>query len=211
MYDLLILGGDVGFTISNPIIDLGHMYGFLANKEGKTIVANRIFEMLMCEYFISKDVLSREKTYTGILQHDVVRNGAFDMELCLRKFADHYSDVYNKKDTAFLEHHGRIIFLSFLQPLINGKGFYHIESETSDYRRMDIVVDVGREQFIIELKRWDGEQHNQAAYAQLCGYLEKKRLNEGYLLTFDFRKQGNKERKAEWVETGGKRIFDVRV
>jgi hypothetical protein len=76
---------------------------------------------------------------------------------------------------------------------------------------MDIVVDFGRQQFILELKIWDGQAKQAEAYEQLCGYLESKRADTGYLLTFDFREEGNKERKAEWIEVDGKRIFDVMV
>jgi hypothetical protein len=98
-----------------------------------------------------------------------------------------------------------------LKPLINGEGFYHIESQLTDLRRMDIVVDYGREQFIIELKIWRGEQYEKEAHEQLCGYLSTKRADTGYLLTFDFRKEANKERRAEWLEINGKRIFDIIV
>jgi hypothetical protein len=133
------------------------------------------------------------------------------MELCLRKFAEHYAEIYNQGDTEFLERHGRLLFLSYLKPLINNQGFYHIESEFTDLRRMDIVVDFGREQFIIELKLWRGEASHAEGYAQLCGYLESKRADVGYMLTFDFRRESNKTRRAEWVEVGGKMIFDVVV
>ena len=33
----------------------------------------------------------------------------------------------------------------------------------------------------------------------------------GYLLTFDFRREQNKEHRAKWVAYKGKRIFDVIV
>jgi len=39
-----------------------------------------------------------------------------------------------------------------------------------------------------------------------------KGADVGYLLTFDFRKEVNKERKSEWIDfDNGKRIFDVVV
>jgi hypothetical protein len=77
---------------------------------------------------------------------------------------------------------------------------------------MDIVLDYNQEQFIIELKIWNGEEYKKKAYAQLLDYMKSKNINTGYLLTFDFRKEVNKERKAEWVDLdGGKRIFDVVV
>jgi len=75
---------------------------------------------------------------------------------------------------------------------------------------MDIVLDYGHEQFIIELKVWYGDSRHQQAYEQLLGYMDSKNAQAGYLLTFDFRKEENKERRAKWVEfEGGKRIFDV--
>jgi hypothetical protein len=164
----------------------------------------------MTEYFMSKD-LHDKKQITGVFRTDVIKNGSFNMELCLRKFAEHYAEIFNAGDTQFLERHGRLLFLSYLRPLINGQGFYHIESQFTDLRRMDVVVDFGKQQFIIELKLWRGEQYQTEAYAQLCGYLESKHADTGYLLTFDFRKESNKTLKAEWVEIDGKQIFEIIV
>ena len=39
--------------------------------------------------------------------------------------------------------------------------------------------------------------------------MESKKADTGYLLTFDFRKRDNRERKAEWLELDGKKIFEV--
>ena len=95
----------------------------------------------------------------------------------------------------FLERHGRLLFLTFLRPLINGQGFYHIETQTTDERQMDLVVDFGIDQFIIELKIRRGQQYQQEGYEQLVGYLEQKGAKKGYLLTFDFRSM-RKEKKS---------------
>ncbi|MDR3115974.1 MAG: hypothetical protein LBU25_10710 [Treponema sp.] len=84
----------------------------------------------------------------------MVKDGRFDMELCLCRFAHHYRQIFNKKDAPFLERHGRLVFLSFLTSLINGEWFYYIESETTDALRMDLVVSYGTEEFIIELNIW---------------------------------------------------------
>ena len=61
---------------------------------------------------------------------------------------------------------------------------------------MDIVVDFSRQQFVLELKLWEGKARHVEAYSQLCGYLDSKRSDIGYLLTFDFREDGNKVRKT---------------
>jgi hypothetical protein len=34
-------------------------------------------------------------------------------------------------------------------------------------------------------------------------------MDKGYLLTFDLRKKGNKEPKAEWVTVENNKIFEV--
>jgi hypothetical protein len=108
-----------------------------------------------------------------------------------------------------------MLFLSYIAPLLNGDGFYHFESELSNLRRMDIVVDCGnsvadnREQFIIELKLWHGEAGHEAAYDQLAGYLRSKGSERGYLVTFDLRKSVNREPHEDWVNHEGVRIFDM--
>ena len=211
MYDLLVVGNDNGFNFYNPIIDIGNTYGFLEKgKNNKTVVSNRIFEILMYDYFISKDAILG-KRIKGVTRFDVVDSGRFDMELCLRKFAAHYAEIFNERDAEFIEREGRLLFLSYLKPLINGQGFYHIESELMDMRRMDIVVDFAHEQFIIELKLWRGEVEHERAYEQLAGYLRSKSHTEGYLLTFDFRKSDRYQPYAKWVDYDGLRIFDVVV
>jgi len=211
LYDLLFIGAEKHFNIDNPIVNLGYMYGFFKNSNRKVKVSNKIFETRIYNYFISKSETNQDKQkITGVLQQDVVRNGKFDMELCMQKFATHYFETFSGCDPKFTEDNGRLIFLTYLKPLINGQGFYHIESQLLDLRRMDIVVDFGRDQFIIELKLWYGGSRHQQAYEQLLGYMDSKNAQAGYLLTFDFREEVNKERRSEWVEfDNGKRIFDV--
>jgi len=197
------------FNIDDEVINLGHMFGFLKNVNGATRISNKIFEMRIYNYFVSQNAKeSKENQDMGITKYEVLKDGGFDMELCLRRFAQHYGEIFSGRDIEFLERHGRLLFLSYLKPLINGEGFYHVESEINDFR-MDIVVDYKREQFIVELKVWRGEKYEKMAYKQLVNYLKLKNADKGYLITFDFRKESNKELRAEWIEIDGKKIFDV--
>jgi hypothetical protein len=207
VYDVLIVGRSRSYSINDLVIKLGVMFGVVCESNSLVSISNNIFERVICNYFVVKDE-HNIKPVSGILRDDVMYGGKFNMELCLRKFSEHYSEIFNEKDFRFLEQNGRLIFLSYLKPLLNGIGFFHIESQFTDLRRMDIVVDVGQQQFIVELKIWYGEEYYSKAISQLCGYLESKNADEGYLLTFDFRKR-DKVRKAEWKDIHGKRIFDV--
>ncbi|MCL1874169.1 MAG: AAA-like domain-containing protein [Clostridiales bacterium] len=211
IYDTLILGESYGFKVGNPVLDLAHMYGIIKNVNGAAVISNQIFEKIIYEYLISTELTnSKKEKSTGIPVSSIVKNGRFDMQLCLEKFAAHYYNVSNKKDLKFLERQGQMLFLTFLSPLLNGHGYAHVESETRNQQRMDIVLDYGCDQFIIELKIWYGDSRHQDAYEQLLGYMDSKNAAAGYLLTFDFRKEVNKQRCAKWIDfDGGKRIFDV--
>jgi hypothetical protein len=210
IFSIIIGGEEIPFAFGPPEIELGCIFGIIIDKDGKIAVSNEIFELLITNYFTTKIAISNISKGL-VLREDIIRNGKFDMELCLKKFANHYYELYSEQELTFLERHGRILFLTYLRPLINGQGFYHIETQTRNVRRMDIVVDYGSQQFILELKLWNGDKKHEDAYAQLCGYLDDKGMDTGYLLTFDFRKGVKKERRAKWVEYGGKRIFDVMV
>jgi hypothetical protein len=172
----------------------------VSSEDGRVRIANRIFELWIGDYFISKDARRQDrKEVAGVFKDDVVKDGRFDMELCLRGFARHYRRIFTKKDAPFLERHGRLVFLSFLTPLINGEGYYYIESETSDALRMDLVVSYNREEFILELKLWRGEKAHKTGCEQLANYLRCRGARQGYLLSFDFRGESRRKPKEEWL------------
>jgi hypothetical protein len=215
IYDLLILRSETPYSEKDPVVNWAMMFGFVSSKNGRIRIANRIFELWMTDYFLSKDARRQDKkAVNGVFKYDVVKDGRFDMELCLRRFARHFRQIFNKKDADFLERQGRLVFLSFLAPLINGEGFYYIESETTDALRMDLVVSYGKEEFIIELKIWRGEAARRAGYEQLADYLSGRGRKEGYLLSFDFRRESRRKSGENWVtvksgEGEELRIFDV--
>ena len=215
MYELLIIGETKTFVIDNPVIALANTFGYIktgANGSRKIAVSNKIFESRMTSFFASKDEnIPSKNRIPGAIYQDVIRNGKFDMVAALQKFAEHYREVYSPKEVQFFERHGRLLFMSFLTPLLNGQGFIHIETQLTDLRRMDLVVDFENEQFIVELKVWKGNAAKDRAYEQLLGYMKTKNAKEGYLLTFDFRKVKTEEYEAEWADVGGKRIFDIVV
>ena len=211
LYDIVVNGNTYEYNIADSAIDLGVTFGFLRNQDGQAVIDNLVFEAVIYSCF------SIEKKRKGIsinrvLPSDIIESGKFDMELCARKFAEHYYELFKKSGKTFLEDECRMLFLTYLKPLINGKGFYHIESETRNARRMDIVVDYFTEQFIVELKLWYGESAHEKAYGQLYDYLESNNKDAGFLITFDFRNSENIGKpQFKWVEYNGKKIFDLIV
>jgi hypothetical protein len=130
------------------------------------------------------------------------------MELCVKKFMHYYYEIYHKKDSKFLERECRLLFMTYLRPLINGIGFCHIESETRNGERTDLIVDFNEQQFIVELKLWYGEKKHEEAHKQLIEYLNSKNKSEGYLVTFDFRKRRAKKPSSKWVRKEKKKFLD---
>jgi hypothetical protein len=74
---------------------------------------------------------------------------------------------------------------------------------------MDIVIKYGNHEYIIELKKWYGNNYLENGKEQLISYLDSRNNNKGYIVIFDFREE--KQEIEEWVEVEGKRIFIINV
>ncbi|GBU25658.1 hypothetical protein R83H12_02313 [Fibrobacteria bacterium R8-3-H12] len=205
IYNIIMCGKKHEYSALDNIADIGITFGFLKNEDGMVVVSNRIFEILIANYFVIKE---KNDEMPQDEPAEIIENGKFNMSLCIKKFMQHYYELYSGRDSNFLERECRLLFLTYLKPLINGKGFYHIESETRNLQRTDLIVDFGTEQFIVELKIWKGEQKHEKAHEQLIKYLDSKNKSEGYLLTFDFRKRKAKKPSAKWVRKGKKKFLD---
>ena len=117
---------------------------------------------------------------------------------------------HSTKDLDFLEKDGRLVFLAFIKPIINGGGFDFKEVQISEEKRLDVVITYMNHKYIVELKEWYGQSYHEKGVAALAGYLEKQEQDKGYLLIFDFRTE-KKNWKHERIQTHGKNIFAVWV
>ena len=55
LYNILICGLPISYNINNPIIDLGHMFGYLIKDKNNNIaVSNQIFKEVIYNYMVSK-------------------------------------------------------------------------------------------------------------------------------------------------------------
>jgi hypothetical protein len=174
-------------------------------------ISNKIFEIFLYDYFIVnrliKDIVSDRYNSE---KSQFIEDGKLNMERVILKFQEFMKCEYTDKRKTFLEDEGRLIFLCFLKPIINGTGFYYVEPQTRNTTRMDIVVTYGGEEHIIELKIWHGDKLHQQAYEQLLGYLDSRNQSTGYLVTFSF--NADKQYTSSWNDyPNGKRIFEAIV
>ena len=209
--ELLFFGKPITYNPTNQVIGLAVMFGFVKNADGKVIPANRIFDTLLYNHFLSLDELGSLEMYKASLldKNLFVRDGHLDMRRILEKFVMHFHDLYGNKKEEFLEEEGRRYFLLYLRPIINGTGNYYIEARTRSLGRTDIIVDYLGEQFVIETKIWRGNEYNLRGESQLAEYLADYGLHTGYMLSFNFNQR--KQIGIREIVVNGKRLIEAVV
>lgn len=55
-------------------------------------------------------------------RNQFIQDGFLDMDKVLKKFMDHWGELYSAEDEKFMEDNGRKLFLLYLKPIINGVG-----------------------------------------------------------------------------------------
>lgn len=209
VYRLVIDSEQMLFNIHDPVIYKGVQYGILRNGRGLNI-HNRIFAEVIANYMTAKMITSGLGLEPETADSYLLPGNALNMERVLSKFQGYMREQYSLKDREFLERQGRLVFLAFLKPIINGRGYAFKEPELSEERRLDIAVTFMQHRYAVELKVWRGEAAHERGLAQLSDYLERNGLIEGYLVIFDQRSKQKSWRK-EWTQAGEKRVFAVWV
>lgn len=205
---ILYNGGTQSFSPANPVIELGVMLGILSEKDHMVVISNVIFETYLYDYVIS--MKSMEDNFISPERGQFIEKGKLNVPQLLIKFQELMKAEYRQEDEAFIEQQGRLLFLCFLKPVINGTGFYYVESETRNHTRMDVVIAYGGEEHIIELKLWHGMKYRKDGIRQLEDYMESRNADTGYLISFSFNKK--KEYRCGWLEEETKKkIFEVVV
>ena len=171
--------------------------------------AYTIFETRLYNLFLSDAELENNVFYnTGTLNKSrFIKDRRLDMLAVLNGFIETYTQVFGPLEERFKEKDGREYFLLYLKPIINGTGNFYIEAQTRDQLRTDVIVDYLGEQFIIELKIWNGSAYNEKGEQQLCEYLKRFGLKTGYMLTFNFNKE--KEQGIKDVKIGDMTIHEA--
>ena len=207
-FDLIINGADKSFNIDNPIINLGVTFGYFTNAAGKVKIANRLFEQRLYNYYISKVEDKVDMSGYNVKSSFLLGNG-LNIEKILSRFQQFMKEQYSHMDSNFIEREGRLLFLAFMKPIINGVGFDFKEVQISEEKRLDIVIVYNTNKYIIELKIWRGEKYHKRGLKQLANYLDINEQEKGYLLIFNFNK--DKEYKKEELVVDGKDIIEVFV
>ena len=205
---ILMEGTKLAYNAQQESIQQMQMYGLIRNDHNTVRIANRIFETMLYNLFLSDEelkanVFSREG---GLAKSLFIQDGKLNMRLILEKFIETYTQVFGPLEEKFKEKDGREQFLLYLKPIINGTGNYYIEAQTRDQTRTDVIVDYLGQQYIVELKIWRGESYNTEGEKQISEYLEYWNLTTGYMLSFNFNKK--KVQGVRQVHVGDKILYE---
>ena len=208
--DFTVLGIDKTFNIDNPLVNIGVTYGYFTNFDGKVSLSNRVFKERIFNYMVSKlENASLDMSKYNFKNNFITNENGLNINKICEKFQQYMKENYSSVDEAFIEREGRLIFMAFIAPIINGVGFAFKEIQISEEKRLDIVIAYNSFKYIIELKIWRGHDYHEKGLKQLSDYLDIQGLSEGALVTFNFNKK--KEYLRESIIIENKKIFLVMV
>jgi hypothetical protein len=209
IYRLVIEGEFVPYNLHAPIVNFALQHGIVSDSPEGLMIQNRIYGEVITNYMTVKAITERKSLYVDTAEPYLLANNALDMRKVLLKFQELMKIEYSKKDSTFIERNGRLVFLAFLKPIINGKGYTFKEPEISEERRMDIAVTFFQHKYIIELKMWRGNVAHKKGLVQLSDYLDRQHQSEGFLVVFE--QNVEKTWKKGWIRANGKKVFAVWV
>ncbi|MEK7728180.1 MAG: hypothetical protein AAB354_07170, partial [candidate division KSB1 bacterium] len=202
----LLLGRRREFNIHADNIDLGVRYGIFLEANQQLVLGNPIYAQVLYKHF--KDELENEGIQKLVESNRLhTSSGELDFPVVIEKF-----QTFMKAKGATLVQHptfkeatAQLLFLSYLDLLVNGKGwtFKEVASGTG---RIDVLCVYGEQKEVVELKLWYGARRYNEGLEQLAAYLESENLKRGYLLVFDRREKKTRGRKTSVHRVQGKRI-----
>ncbi|NMF05108.1 AAA family ATPase [Clostridium beijerinckii] len=109
LYNILICGFPISYNINNPIIDLGHMFGYLIKDKNNNIaVSNQIFKEVIYNYMISKADTITMSRY-NFKDNFIMEDNTLNMEHVLLRFQQFMKENFSTKDKEFLERQGVLV------------------------------------------------------------------------------------------------------
>lgn len=139
VYDILISGNEKTFILQNPLINKGVMFGIFRNNNGKVSIHNYIYSEIIYNYMSSKIETASNIDY-NFRDNFILSDNSLDFKKVLQKFQKFMKEEYSEKDKNFVERNGRLLFLAFIKPIINGQGFDFKEVQISEEKRLDVTI-----------------------------------------------------------------------
>jgi len=207
LYELIesiVLGNrEFAFEMQNPLVAAAYMHGYIVCNEKENVrIHNKIFTERIINYLISKvDTDNKLKTTHNEEKDYIKKDGKLNFNLVMQKFQEVIRKNYSKdeifKSKEFQEKSLRMLFLVFLNPIVNGHGHSFKEVEIGAEKRLDIVVTFLEELFVVELKIWHGQKLHEQGKKQLKEYMQSMSIKKGYMLIINKNQSKTFKRELE--------------
>uniref|UniRef100_UPI0020747511 AAA family ATPase n=1 Tax=Clostridium sp. Marseille-Q2269 TaxID=2942205 RepID=UPI0020747511 len=132
---IILDGYRVTYNQDNPLITMGIIYGIFKNSKGKIQINNRIYEQRIYNYMVSLVQTKMNVQIYNEKEKYLNKDRTLNVEKVLLSFQEFMKHEYSKKRETFLEEDGRLVFLAFLAPIINGNGFAFKEVKGGEEKR----------------------------------------------------------------------------
>jgi hypothetical protein len=129
--DIVFSKVDYPFNRKEEHVGVSAAFGLMRDNGGAAGISNIIFERCLFNYFLAEAKFSNNLLRTPYSDRSqFIVNGMLQMDLVMERFLEGFTQVYAGSDEKFLEEQGRRIFMTFLLPIIYGKGNMYIETQT---------------------------------------------------------------------------------
>lgn len=82
LYTILFTGEKISYNYDNKVIDLATMLGFVKNRQGMLVIANRIFETRLYNLFLSEEELNSRIYTAGTMDKNrFIKNGIMGVQM----------------------------------------------------------------------------------------------------------------------------------
>jgi|GEM_PF-4686756 len=128
----------------------------------------------------------KENISIETVSHYLKENGDLDVDTLLKDFQKFYREnaEFARPISDHLEKDLQVLLYSFAQRINGIGGEMQLEAIQGD-KRIDIKVKFKNATFILELKRKYSTKTEEEGKTQLCEYLDRLNLENGYLLLFE--------------------------
>ena len=106
--ELLFKGKEIAYVLGSRSVETALMFGFVKKVNNSVVIANRIFEVLLYNYFLATPKMQQDRIYDAALKdRNQFIHGRLNMRLILEKFVIHFDELYGDQERRFYEEDGR--------------------------------------------------------------------------------------------------------
>ncbi len=190
------------------VIDLG----LIARRDKILSIANPIYQEIIPKE-LSLSTQERIQEDAALYQNT---DGSINTQKLMGAFQEFYrenADIWILAQKTYPESAPHLIFMAFLQRIINGGGSIHREYALGR-KRVDLLIKwpaigLSQQRIVIELKVYKDETTISTGLIQTKNYMQTCNASEGHLVVFDRRKKKTWDEKIYKKELNGISIWGL--